>query len=85
MATYDVLYLQRHEHIGGVPIVQPWKVNDDDIEYMPATPKRKAADEMYEVIMDLVFSALNPSFNYDKGIVEKAHVALALADGDGGE
>ena len=34
MAEYDILYMQRHEHLTGLPIVQPWKVNDDDIEYI---------------------------------------------------
>ena len=50
MAEYDTLYLQRQEHITGLPIVQPWRVNEDDIEYIPATSSRVAQMKQYECI-----------------------------------
>ena len=76
MAEYDRLYMQRHELITGLPIVQPWKVNDDDIEYLLATPKREAADAMYEALKNLA-----PPITYPSRF-RKGQAALDLADGD---
>ena len=87
MADYDRLYMQRHEFITGLPIVQPWKENDDDVEYLLATPKREAADAMYEIAQGLIDISNRRDIG-DHGfyaafftLASKAEAVLALADG----
>ena len=97
MAEFDILYMQRHEFITGLPIVQPWKENDDDIEYMLATPKRKAADAMYEAVRKArQLASIATDWNLSEAEIDGEMVSvydllrefkavLALADGDKGE
>ena len=88
MAEYDILYLQQQEHIAGLPIVQPWRVNDDDAEYILSTSRRVAADALYEALDRLLIAcniadAQGDLSQYVGGIyLDSAHAALALADGD---
>ena len=91
MAEYNILYMQRHEFVTGLPVVQPWKENDDDIEYMLATPKRKAADAMYEAckyMLDHIerFGLAHPDAGSEWWpVLDGPIAAIALADGDKGE
>ena len=76
MAEYDILYLQRQEHIAGLPIVQPWRVNDDDVEYIPSTSRRLAADAMYEALETIMANS------EQHWAWAKVCDAITLADGD---
>ena len=84
MAEYDTLYLQQQEHIAGLPIVQPWQVNDDDVEYMPSTPRNAAADAMYEALEGALYYLKHGQYNAENvELFEKeVKAALALAGGD---
>ena len=94
MADYfpdDVVYLQVDDdwmdasanEIGGVTWC-PDQQHSTDIEYLLATPKRKAADAMYEVVkvLDDWANGEPGQHNSMTRCLMLAEAALDLADGD---
>ena len=92
MDEYDVIYLQMEELEETTWCAD--KINNTDIKYLLATPKREAADAMYEALNGIEkYANVSLTSLVDRqeamgdlnDIIEMARAALALADGDGEE